>query len=520
MENQFELMLLLLAIAAATTAFSKKMKLPYPITLVIAGVVIGLLPIPGLHDLKSFFAGDTIFHFAIISIFLPTLLGEAALNLPYHHLKENRVSIVTLAFFGTLISFAVTASLSGWFLFLPLQAALIFGALMAPTDPVSVLSIFRSMGVNRKLSVTMEGESLFNDGLAVVLFTISAYMINDLLDKGVAGYFMALFIFLKIAIGGVLIGAFFGYLFSKLTSLYDDYPLEIIFSMLLFYGVYFIAEALSVSGVIAVVVAGLIFGNYGKKIGMSPTTSMNIKTFWDVMSLVANSVVFLLVGLEITRISLGHRWLMILIAILIILISRSVAVYIVTAFLREIPSKWKHVFNWGGLKGSLSLALALSLPKSFPMREDLLVLAFGVVLFSLLIQGVTMKPLVRALGIKTEAGTLLDYERLLSQIHRFTRGRERLNHLKREGTVSPGVASPLTSQYDVELEKLHQNLDQLYEQHPSLKKEQTEQAAKEALIAEHAAIDHLARHDLISKKTKDEQQRLILDILEKREEND
>ncbi|HEU5140199.1 MAG TPA: Na+/H+ antiporter [Bacillales bacterium] len=520
METQFELVLLLLAIAAATTAFSKKVNLPYPITLVIAGVALGLLPITGLEELKNFFAEDEIFRFAIISIFLPTLLGEATLNLPFSHLKENRKPIITMALAGTLLSFAVTAWLSGQFLSLPIQAALIFGALMAPTDPVSVLSIFKSMGVDRKLAVTMEGESLINDGLAVVLFSISAYQFQVYLGEGSTGILMALFEFVKVVAGGLMIGGILGYLFSKLTRQYDDYPLEIIFSMLLFYGSYFIAEAFHVSGVIAVVVGGLIFGNYGKKIGMSPTTSMNIKTFWDVMALVANSLVFLLVGLEITRISLSDQWLLILGAILIVLISRSIAVYIGTAWIRTIPLAWMHVFNWGGLKGSLSLALAFSLPKSFPMREEILVLAFGVVLFSLLVQGVTMKPLVKRLGIETETGTVHDYERLLASIHRFTAGKRQLERLASEGTVSPAVSNPLTEQYNEQLKDLNGRLEDLYEEDPSLREEQTERAVKEALYAENAAVDHLAKHDLISKKTKEEQHHEILDRLEKKNETE
>ncbi|HET7616606.1 MAG TPA: cation:proton antiporter, partial [Bacillales bacterium] len=429
METQFELVLLLLAIAAGTTAVSKKLRLPYPIMLVLTGVVLGFLPFAGLEDLKSFFAADEIFHFAIISIFLPTLLGEAALNLPYHHLKDNRAAIISLAFIGTIISFAVTSLMSGQFLALPLQAALIFGALMAPTDPVSVLSIFKTMGVRRKLSVTMEGESLINDGLAVVLFTIAAYQFASVTGSGNTGYLTAFYEFFKVVAGGILTGAVFGYFFSKLTRLYDDYPLEIIFSMLLFYGAYFTAEMFDVSGVIAVVIGGLIFGNYGKTIGMSPTTAMNIRTFWDVMALVANSLVFLLVGLEITSLSIIKQWPSVLGAIFIVVLSRAAAVYISTSFLKQIPMRWKHLFTWGGLKGSLSLALALSLPYSFPMRQDILVLSFGVVLFSLVFQGVSMKPFIHWLRIEKEKETVSDYEVLLSSIHRKQAGKKQLSEM-------------------------------------------------------------------------------------------
>lgn len=201
METQFELLLLLLTIAAGTTALAKKIHLPYPIALVITGLVIGLLPIASLNDLKSFIAEDEIFRFTVISIFLPTLLGEAALNLRFSRLNENRKPIITLALLGTLISFAITAWLSGVFLGLPLQVAFVFGALMAPTDPISVLSIFKTMGMHRQLSITMEGESLINDGIAVVLFTIAAYQLNSYLDEGALGYLMVLLEFLKVEIG-------------------------------------------------------------------------------------------------------------------------------------------------------------------------------------------------------------------------------------------------------------------------------------------------------------------------------
>ncbi|MNX68685.1 Na(+)/H(+) antiporter NhaH [compost metagenome] len=210
-------------------------------------------------------------------------------------------------------------------------------------------------------------------------------------------------LFLKFSLGGIAIGAVMGFIFSQIIRFYDDYPLEIGFSMLLFFGSYFIAEHFHVSGVIAVVVSGLIFGSYGAKIGMSDTTEMNINSFWDVITLIANSLIFLMIGLEIKNIDFAHRWQMILLAIIIVLVGRTLALYASVSMLRNFPRSWKSVLNWGGLKGSLSIALALSLPQSFEGREDVLVLTFSVVLFSLLVQGLTIKPLVLRLGLSGQS---------------------------------------------------------------------------------------------------------------------
>lgn len=196
--------------------------------------------------------------------------------------------------------------------------------------------------------------------------------------------------FVKVISLGLIIGGALGFVFSQLTKYFDDYPLEIIFSIILFYSSFLLAEMAGASGVIAVVVAALIFGNYGAKIGMSPTTKLNINNFWDVAALLANSLVFLMVGLEITRIDLTDKWGLAIMAIVIVLIARSAAVYISLAFIKKFPATWKHTINWGGLKGSLSIALVLSLPRDFPGRADILIFAFSVVLFSLLFRGLPL----------------------------------------------------------------------------------------------------------------------------------
>ncbi|CAM4513509.1 CPA1 family monovalent cation:H+ antiporter [Paenibacillus endophyticus] len=395
-------LLVLLAVSIFVIGISKKLNQPYSIALVIVGLLMGVTNIPLLEEAEAFITQSHVFQAIIISLFLPILLGDATLKLPFSHLKEQSKPVLALAFGGTLLSFLIIAFSAYYLLDLPLIVAFTFGALMSATDPISVISIFKSLGVPKSVVTIIEGESLLNDGIAVVLFQISSLYLLSYMELGWLGLGSGLLLFLKFAIGGILIGTVLGYLFSQLIRFYDDYPLEIAFSMLLFFGSFFIAEHFHVSGVIAVVVAGLIFGNYGAKIGMSETTKVNINSFWDVVTLIANSLIFLMIGIEIKNIDFTDKWVMIAAAILIVLAGRTIALYTSVHFIKGFSRSWKAVLNWGGLKGSLSIALALSLPPTFEGRDDVLVLTFSVVLFSLLVQGLTIKPLVMKLGLSEQ----------------------------------------------------------------------------------------------------------------------
>lgn len=391
--------LILLAVSIGVIAAAKKLNQPYSIALVLVGLLLGVIHIPVLEEAETFITQSHVFQAIIISLFLPILLGDATLKLPFSQLKEQRKSVLALSFGGTFLSFLIIAAGAYFLLGLPLVVAFTFAALMSATDPISVISIFKSLGVPKQIVTIIEGESLFNDGIAVVLFQISTIYLLSYLEMGWLGLGSGLLLFLKFSLGGILIGGILGFAFSQLLRLYDDYPLEIAFSILLFFGSYFIAEHFHVSGVIAVVVGGLIFGNYGAKVGMSSTTELNINTFWDVVTLIANSLIFLMIGLEIKNIDFSDKWGIIATAVGLVLIGRTLALYASVAFVQGLPGSWKLLLNWGGLKGSLSIALALSLPESFEGRDDVLLLTFSVVLFSLIVQGLTIKPLVLKLGL-------------------------------------------------------------------------------------------------------------------------
>ncbi|MBO9130230.1 cation:proton antiporter [Bacillus sp. 165] len=388
--------IILLAIAVGTVFVAEKLKQPYPTLLVVVGLIIGITPIPALDEVKGFAASDHIFQTTIILIFLSALLGDAALKLPIDELKKNKKPIILLAFLGTFLTFLIVSTLSYFILKLTLQQALIFGALMAATDPVSVLSIFKSMGLNKRLSIIVEGESLANDGVAVVLFKI-ALVTTVLTFSGVLHGSVE---FVKVVSGGLLIGGVCGFLASRITSRIDQYLVEIGLSIIVFYGAFELAEHFHLSGVIAVVTAGLILGTYGKNIGMSDLTLEKMDSFWEVIAFISNSLIFLMVGLEVGSINFLDKGFIIVGSIAIVIFARCVAVYGSLTLDKSIPLAWKHVIAWGGLKGSLSIALILSVSPSFEGRELLLALTFSNVVFSLLGQGTTLKKLVTVLRVK------------------------------------------------------------------------------------------------------------------------
>lgn len=508
-----ELGLILIMIAAGITAIAKKFKKPYSIALVIVGAIIGLVNIPMLQPLKDFITEGEIFNFVIITLFLPALLGEAALKLPFSHLNKNKKPILALAFGGTFLSFIIIGFLAMWLLDFSIPAAFVFAAIMSATDPVSVLSIFNGLGVNKRLATIIEGESLLNDGLAVVLFNISAFSLVAYTELGIEGAGLGLWEFIKVVSIGLIIGGALGYGFSHLTKYFDDYPLEIIFSIILFYGAFLLAESFHASGVIAVVVAALIFGNYGANIGMSPTTKLNISSFWDAATLLANSLVFLMVGLEITNIDVTDKWGLIFYAILIVLIGRSFAVYTSLFFIKNIPIAWKHVFNWGGLKGSISIALVLSLPRDFPGREDILIIAFSVVLFSLVIQGLSIKPLLSLLGVTKKEEGYKEYEAIIARSHRFKTAITEINKVKKDLFITETVSREVVDNYEQELSNLHDEMDLLFLEHPELKEKQQVTLQKHSLYAQHEAIDLLLKEDIISSEIAEKEHEAITNKL-------
>jgi monovalent cation:H+ antiporter, CPA1 family len=390
-------LLLLLAVAAAVAVLSSRLRLPYAIGLVLAGLLLGnLLPYAGPHLSKEL----------LFLVVLPGLLFEAAFQIHFSEVWRARGLILSLAVPGLLFTTFLTALLVWWGVNLLRPGAInfieamVFGALISATDPISVLAIFRTLGVDRRLAVIVEAESLFNDGTAIVIFTI----VLGVATGGTLGLGGAVWEFVRVAGLAVVVGLAVGVAVSLLTRSIDDPMVEITLTVLSAYGAFISAELLGLSGVIACVVAGMVTGNWGVPSGMQATTRAAADAFWSYGAFALNSFVFLLMGLEINLEKLAHYIPEILIAWLAINLARAALVFSKYALMRAmgstgLPLSWAKVLTWGGLRGGLSMVLALSLPRDFSHRDMILHVTFGVVLLTLLVQGLTIKPLLRSVGL-------------------------------------------------------------------------------------------------------------------------
>lgn len=389
-----QLIILLLLVSSSVAAAIKWVKLPYSIALVITGLFAGIT-----HLLPAVEMTPEI----ILVIMLPALLFEASWNLRLKDLKRDWLLITILATVGVVVSVICTAAVMFLFGSMSWIMALLFGAMISATDPISVLALFKKMGVNRRLTMLLEGESLFNDGTAVVIFKL---VLVTALAGGSLSLTHAAGSFVTMVIGGAFLGLALGLGASKLTSYFDDHLLELTLTAILAYGSYLLAEAIHVSPVISTICAGVVMGNYGSRIGMSANTRQAVSWFWEYAAFIVNSLVFLLIGLQMKLDLLLKYSTLIGWGIVAIIASRAIIVYaLVPLFSRgqhKIESSWKHVLAWGALRGSLSMALALSLPNDFPGKEAITVLTFGVVLFTLLVKGLTIEPLVNRLKISKD----------------------------------------------------------------------------------------------------------------------
>ena len=397
-----EFLVWLLIAAAIIAMLAKLLRIPYTVSLVCGGLLLGAIHLPLFSPLQPGHRPDWLTPDVILILFLPALVFEGSVKLDVRELLRNFLPLFLLANVGVLIATAATGYLVHWLIGIPVVIALLFGSIISATDPISVLAIFKDLRVDKRLTLIMESESLLNDGTAVVLFEIvlaAAVAESWSVSKGIEQYFLSV-------AGGAVLGAALGYLASRVTATVDDPQLEIMLTTILAYGSYLLAYHLHLSGVIATGSAGLVLGNVGAKQAMSERTRMAMQSFWEYISFVMNSLVFLLIGLEIHVRELLGNWSAALMAIGAVLLGRVLSVYLLVpvsnCFTEKIPVRWQHVAVWGGLRGALALALALSLPSTFPNREQLLSLTFGVVIFSILVQGLTMKPLLRILRINTE----------------------------------------------------------------------------------------------------------------------
>ncbi|MFT3729593.1 MAG: sodium:proton antiporter [Terricaulis sp.] len=385
----------LLAVAMIVAIATRRLSLPYTVGLVLVGVGIAFLNVD---------IGGTLTHDFIFYLILPPLLFEAALVLNGRELWENAGVVSVLATLGTLIAAAIVAVGMNLLLHWPLPAALIFGALIAATDPVAVIAMFKDNGVSGRLRTLMESESLFNDAAAAILFALA-------LAFAVDGHFggpveIAQHLLLEIG-GGVLIGAAVGGAAVAIAWRSTEHIVEVALSVLAAYGAFLIADGAGASGILATVVAGLIFGGFGLRGDPNIITHKGkefAEEFWDFAAFLANSAVFPLIGVAVGGMPLNASIVLgIGVAIVLVLAGRALTIYPLSlpfsAGTQRLSLPHQHILWWGGLRGALALALALSLPETLPFRQEIELTTFGVVAFSIVVQGLSMPWLLRRLGI-------------------------------------------------------------------------------------------------------------------------
>lgn len=515
-EQHFTLIILFLALAIGVIAISKKfLRIPYTVTLVLVGLLVGIINTPVINSLRVLVSNGDSFGFIITVVFLPILLGEASLKISIAHVKKNIKPILLLAILGTFITYIFIGFTANIVLGLSISVAFVFASLMSATDPLSVLSIFKSMSVPKKLSFIIEGESLLNDGVAVVLFNISVFHLAEYIHMGSIGLLYGILNFAYTFIGAIIVGLVVGIIFSHIGKFFDDYPLETAFSVIMFYGVYLLAEYFHFSGVIAVVTSGLMLGNYGVKIGMTPTTHVNISTFWETAAFFANSLVFLMMGIEITTIDFNGYYYLILAIFIIVFLGRSISVYLSLSRFKGIPLSYKHIINWGGLKGSLSIALALGLPVAYQGRNIILLLTVSIVLATLLIQGLSVKFFLKALNIVKITKSHKRYEELLLQYYKAKASIHSLKESELSGFLT-------NHDYDYEVVKYRDNLvetfnelRELEKENPYLREERINKAKKNLLYAQFKAVENSSDLQIISEEVIDEEKKKVLNSIEK-----
>jgi CPA1 family monovalent cation:H+ antiporter len=380
----FELLLLLAAVVAM---LARRARVPYTVGLVVAGLAMALFGFGTDLSLSK----DLVFR-----ILLPPLIFEAAIQLPWKYVKRFLPLTSAMATVGVVLAAAITAfgmvRFAGW----EPRSALLFGLLISATDPVAVIAMLKELKIAGRLRVLIETESLLNDGTVAAMFAV--LVATGDFSKLSAGAFA--WNFAVVVAGGLTAGVAVGWLGLRFVGRTNDHLVELSFSTVVAFGSFWVAEHFGFSGVLSTVAAGLIFGQADGV--LSDRGREEMISFWEYLAFVANSLIFLLIGFQVATQAFNEVWVAALIAIALVIVGRAAAVYGCSLLFQWSPLKLapsrQHAMVWSGLRGALALALALGLPGDTPQRPMVLACAFAVVVFSVIVQGLTMKPLLGRLG--------------------------------------------------------------------------------------------------------------------------
>lgn len=386
---------LLLVVAAIVALVARKFAIPYSIALVVAGLLLGLSG--ALHP-------PALTKELLFAVFLPGLIFEAAVELDADEFWRNRVTIFSLALPGVILATPIVAaglvfSLAATDVAISWGPAFVFATLIAATDPIAVVALVRSLGAPARLGVLIEGESLLNDGTAAVAFTtIVAFVLgaHPSIGRAAIGFIYAI-------TAAIALGVAMGLATRRLVAWIDDTRVIITITAVTAYGSFIVAESIHASGVIAVVTAGLLVGDEPSRRAITPAAAHALRSFWDYVAFALNSIVFLLIGFQAGVGSLLRSWVPIVIGFVVVTVARIIATYAVVAVMpraERLPKTWTAILAWSGLRGSLAMVLALSLPPEMPQRDLVIEMTVGVVVLSILVQGLTAAPLLRHFRVR------------------------------------------------------------------------------------------------------------------------
>jgi CPA1 family monovalent cation:H+ antiporter len=493
-----EFLIWLLIAASIIAVLAARLRIPYTVALVLGGLVLGTFNVPILERLFAH-PPDWLTPDVSLVVFLPALLFEGSLKIRFTQLRASIAPICLLATIGVLAATLISGLAVHWALGIPILVAMVFGAIVSATDPISVLAMFKDMAVDKRLAITVEGESLFNDGTAVVMYGI----FFGAVVRSHFGIAAGIRDFVVEVAGGAAVGLFLGYIFSKLTHRVDDPEVEITLTTVLAYGSYLMAQSLHLSGVIATVAAGLTLGNLGIRTGMNSRTRIALWSFWEYVSFFINSILFLLIGLQVRVIDLFHMWRGMLLTIAAVLVARALIVYglipIGNLFSARIPFRWQHVMVWGGLRGALSLALVLSIGQRFPYRDQLLTMTFGVVAFTIIVQGITMKPLIDWLGIGEHNED--DYSRARVSQRAISSALSELENMANGQLISRTVYDHLHHELNARMQSANTAVDSIAGENQDRLSEEFRFARSRLHTAEQSAIEQAMQDGWISAST-------------------
>ena len=482
----------LLVVAFGAMMVVRRTKLPYTVALVVAGLVIGSTHLRVFH----------LSYELVFAVFLPPLLFDAAIRLPVDMLKRNWKIIALLAVPGVITSTLLVACATHYWVKLALPTALLFGALISATDPISVLALFKSVGVEKRLSILVEGESLFNDGTAAVLYAsfVAAMVAGRTLDAGDMG-----FGFVKAIAGGALVGGGIGWGISLVMARIDDHLVEITLTTIAAYGAAMTAEAFGTSGVISVISSGIVLGYYRSEAAMSATTRAAVYSFWEYIAFVINSFLFLLIGIDVKVKGIAHYIVPVLVAIGVVIAARAIVVYLTGAALSRstsrIPLKWQHVLNWGGLRGAIAIALALGLPRTLPGRDVVLAMTYGVVLWTLLPQGLSIGWFLKKLGLAGREEAEEAYGRIVAETMANRAGLDELEKLQAEIVLPKHVHDELADKIRAEISDLERQRRELHAEYGAMLEDQLRKAKLRLLAARQNAVRRAEEMGLVSGDT-------------------